>query len=241
MSSNLEIIRICENCGKEFTAKTTKTRYCSHKCNSAHYKAKRRAKKIEESVIQTKQQKDIPIEELKQKPFLSISETMTILGISRRTVYRMIQRKEIGYTKVGNRTIIRRSDIDKLFDNPEPLKEIKPRRVDEFYTIADIEKIYGVKYGKLTKILKTNRIPNSIFNNKLHISKPHFDNYFKNANKRILDITEWYTTKDIQDKYGLTLNQIYGRVHDFNIPKKRVGRTIKISKTHFDRIQKPIV
>ena len=241
MSSTLEIIRICENCGNEFTAKTTRTKYCSHKCNSAHYKAKKRAEKVEASDIETKQQINIPIEDLKQKPFLSISETMLILGISRRTVYRMIQRKEIGYAKVGSRTIIRRSDLDKLFDNPEPLKEIKPRQIDDFYTIEEIENIYGVKYGKLHKILKTNRIPNTMFNNKLHISKTYFDKYFKKANERILDITEWYTTEEIQDKFGLNQNQVYGRVHDYNIPKKRVGRMIKISKIHFDKIAKPIM
>jgi len=241
MSSKFKIIRICEYCGSEFLAHTTKTRYCSHKCNSAHYKAKKRSKKIENSEIQTEQQKNIPIEELKQKPFLSISETVKILGISRKTVYRMIQRKEIGYAKAGSRTIIRRSDLDKLFDNPQPLKEIKPRQVNDFYTIAEIEETYGVKYGKLHKVLKTNRIPNTIFNNKLHISKTHFDNYFKKANERILNITEWYTTEEIQDKFGLTKDQIYGRIHDYNIPKKRVGRKIKISKSHFDKILKPVM
>jgi endogenous inhibitor of DNA gyrase (YacG/DUF329 family) len=46
MSSNIQVQRICQHCGKEFTARTTKTLYCSHRCNSADYKAKVRAGKI---------------------------------------------------------------------------------------------------------------------------------------------------------------------------------------------------
>ena len=239
MSSNLKIERVCEYCGNKFTARTTKTKYCSHKCNSAHYKAKKRAEKIDISNKQTEQVRNLPIEELKLKPYLSITEAKTILGVSRRTIYRMIQRKEIGYAKAGSRTIIKRSDLDNLFENPKPLQKTKPKQIEEFYTISEIENIYGIKYGKLHKVLKTIKIPNIMHNGKLHISKPHFDNYYKNTNERILNITEWYTTTDVQKKYGLSRDQVYGRVHDYNIPKKRIGRIIKISKKHFDEIIKP--
>jgi excisionase family DNA binding protein len=57
-------------------------------------------------------------EELKGKPFLSIAETCRLIGISRRTVYRMMERGELMAGKAGKRTIIRRSDLDKLFDQP---------------------------------------------------------------------------------------------------------------------------
>jgi len=57
-----------------------------------------------------------PIEILKAKVFLSIADTCKLIGISRRTVYRMIQRGELTKGKAGNRTIIRRADLDKLFD-----------------------------------------------------------------------------------------------------------------------------
>lgn len=49
MSSNIKIDRICEHCGKTFTAQTTVTRYCYHRCNSQTYKARKRAGKREQS------------------------------------------------------------------------------------------------------------------------------------------------------------------------------------------------
>jgi len=53
MSSNIKVQRICNNCGNEFTAKTTTTLYCSRSCYSAAYKAKQRAVKIEQSDKET--------------------------------------------------------------------------------------------------------------------------------------------------------------------------------------------
>ena len=49
MSSNIEVQRICEYCDKEFTARTTKTRFCSHACNSRAYKANIKSIKVENS------------------------------------------------------------------------------------------------------------------------------------------------------------------------------------------------
>ncbi len=54
MSSNLEIQKKCEWCKTLFTAKTTTTRYCSHRCNSQSYKHSKREerkKKYEVSAI----------------------------------------------------------------------------------------------------------------------------------------------------------------------------------------------
>jgi excisionase family DNA binding protein len=56
-----------------------------------------------------------PLNELKEKGFLSINETSTLLGISRRTLYRMISRNELKTFKAGTRTIIKRTEIDNLF------------------------------------------------------------------------------------------------------------------------------
>ena len=42
MSSNIRINRICKHCGEVFVAKTFKTQFCSHSCNSKEYKKKRK-------------------------------------------------------------------------------------------------------------------------------------------------------------------------------------------------------
>ncbi|MFZ4106785.1 helix-turn-helix domain-containing protein [Flavobacterium sp.] len=59
----------------------------------------------------------MPYEILNSKPYLSISESCKLLGISRSTIYRLIQQKKIETYKIGNRTIIRNIDINNLFIN----------------------------------------------------------------------------------------------------------------------------
>ena len=125
MSSNIQVQRICQHCGNEFTARTTVTQYCSDPCSKRAYKARIRAGKVEQSNKETQLRKNQPIEELKTKAFLSIADTCKLVGISRRTVYRMIERGELIAGKAGKRTIIRRSDLEQLlFEIP---RTVPPR------------------------------------------------------------------------------------------------------------------
>jgi excisionase family DNA binding protein len=117
MSSNIIVVRICEYCKNEFEARTTTTRYCSHKCNSRSYKQNVKDLKIKISNRETVTKSVIPYEILNSKPYLSISETCKLIGISRSTLYRIIQRQKICSHKIGNRTIIRNIDINSLFIN----------------------------------------------------------------------------------------------------------------------------
>ncbi|WNH10499.1 helix-turn-helix domain-containing protein [Thalassobellus suaedae] len=116
MSSNIEVQRICEHCKQEFTARTTRTKYCSHKCNSRAYKANIKNQKIEASNKETLKTISLPIEELKQKEFLTIAETCQLLSVSRWTIWRKIKNNEIQASKIGSRTIIKRIEIDKLLN-----------------------------------------------------------------------------------------------------------------------------
>ncbi len=117
MSSNLYLKRICEYCGNEFIARTTVTRFCSDNCAKKAYKARQREKRIQQSQEQTIASLRGPIERIQAKEYLSINDVCIIIGISRRTVYRLLQSGQLKATKIGARTIIKRSEIDKLFEN----------------------------------------------------------------------------------------------------------------------------
>lgn len=64
MSSNIQVRRICQHCEKEFIARTTVTKFCSHKCSRSAYKVRKRAEKIEQSESQTLKAKQKSIEQL---------------------------------------------------------------------------------------------------------------------------------------------------------------------------------
>jgi excisionase family DNA binding protein len=117
MSSNIQVQRICQHCGNEFTARTTVTQYCGEKCAKRAYKARKRGDKIEVSNKQTEQIRIQPIEVLKAKEFLTIKEVASLLNCSIRSAYYYVNNGTIKATNLSKRqTRVKRSDIDKLFN-----------------------------------------------------------------------------------------------------------------------------
>jgi len=108
MSSNIELIKECEYCKATFTAKTTVTRYCSHKCNQRHYKQIRLEDKIK-SVVREVIPKEAQM--LLQKDFLSIPNAARFAGVSERTIFRMISRRLIKPVRQGRKVTIRVNDL----------------------------------------------------------------------------------------------------------------------------------
>jgi len=116
MSSTIRILRICQHCQSEFTARTTVTQYCNDTCAKRAYKARKRGDKIEKSDAETTKIKSFPIEQIKAKEFLSVRDICVLLGASRPTVYRLINSGKLTAFKISTKkTIIKRTDIDKLF------------------------------------------------------------------------------------------------------------------------------
>ncbi len=112
MSSNIRIEKTCMYCGEIFIAKTTVTKYCSDNCAKRAYKKRKRQEKL-----QTVDTSPSPVSSngIQTKDFLSIQEACKLLGTSRWTIYRMIDRKQLNAAKLGRRTIIKRTDIENLF------------------------------------------------------------------------------------------------------------------------------
>jgi len=243
MSSNLEIKKKCECCKKVFVAKTTTTRYCSHKCNSKAYKANK--SKTKSSVLQKehsiKSQALKSVEELQKQDFFSVAETAMLLGLSRQTIYNFIADNKLKASHVTNRVcIIRRSDIDSMCDDfndakyrAKPNKEQKP--ITEFYTVAEIKEKYDIKESWLYKIVRENNIPKTLMKGKSYFSKGHIDKYFeKKGGNAAKNITEWYSVENLREQYNLSSAAIYSFVSENNIPRKKEGRNVFYSKKHFD-------
>ena len=115
MSSNIEITRVCQFCESEFTARTTVTKYCSHRCASRAYKARQRGENVEKSIAETKEIIAAPIVELQAKDYLSVSDASALLGVSRWTLSRAINEGRLKAVRFGKRIVIKRTEIDRLF------------------------------------------------------------------------------------------------------------------------------
>jgi|SRR5690625_2413057 len=116
MSSNIRVERICEYCNESFIAKTTRTRYCSHRCNQRHYKVRQREKKIAKSNKETKAIIRQPLEQVKNKDFLTVKDTATLLNCSRQTIYTLINSGQLKAVNLKEKkTTIARATINELF------------------------------------------------------------------------------------------------------------------------------
>jgi excisionase family DNA binding protein len=161
MSSNIEIIRICEFCNNEFTAKTTVTKLCSAKCRKANYKKKQRIEKIEKSNIETKQIKNRSIISIKEKEFLSVREVALLLGCSIRTAYRLIDTGTLkGFNIAERMTRVKRSEINKLLDQQLPINQYKKEfDLTECYTIKEVLEQFTISETALQNLIKRENIP----------------------------------------------------------------------------------
>ena len=54
-TTNIKILKQCLNCGNMFEAQKITTKYCSHKCNSQHYKLRKRLEIKKEIEVDTKE------------------------------------------------------------------------------------------------------------------------------------------------------------------------------------------
>ena len=232
----MKIKRICAWCGKEFIAQKTTTACCSKQCANALYKKRKRDEAIKtnnQSIEKKIEEKPITI--IKDKPFLTITETAIYLGVTRPTIYGYIKRCELKVIRLGFKYFLKKEDIDKLFNTPiefhTPTKEKAP--ITDFYTTAEVKEKYHVNESWIFAIAKKHNIPRTFNRGKTYWSKKHIDAYFaKKAPDP--DITEWYSTQEMQEKFSMTLSAIYTFAHKNAIPKKKEGIIVYYSKKHVD-------
>lgn len=114
MSSNIQLQKTCQYCGKKFIAQKTTTKCCSLQCGQRAYKQRKRDEKVQ-TAIQQDEQVVVMKPDIVSKEFLSIAETCDLIGASRWTIYRMIDNGNLKAAKFGKRTIIQRAEINNLF------------------------------------------------------------------------------------------------------------------------------
>lgn len=236
-TSSIRITKICQWCGVEFEAQKVSTKYCSHRCANLAYKQAVRDKRVKQAEAETLSIKlEKPIENVKDKEYLSFAQAGKLLGLSRQAVYNMVKAGNLKASKISSRlSFIRRVDIDAMLEN-RPYKTLHPKDsvpITDFYTTAEIKEKFGVKESWIYEIAKEHNIPRTFNRGRTYWSKKHIDSYFA---KKAPDasITEWYSVAELQEKFGMTLSAIYTFVYKNVIPKRKEGKMVYYSKKHFD-------
>lgn len=191
MTSNIQLQRICQFCGKEFTAKTTTTQYCCLKCANRAYKKRTRESKIEKSNNETREIKNAPFQTIQQisaKDFLTINETCLLLTVSRTTLWRLIKKENLPVGTIGRLKRIRRSDIDSLFkaqnidstDQTTPaliFLEPKSTELSECYSLAEVKKQYRISDKTLYDLIRRYNIERIQVGKFVYVPKTEIEKY----------------------------------------------------------------
>lgn len=161
MSSNIRITRICQFCDKEFTAKTTKTKFCSLSCASKNYKKDKKERRTEIIRQEKEALKSSYVGILEKLDFFTIEQAVIYTGLSRRTLYRLNERKELDIAKIGSRSIIHRSVIDQFFKTLSASNKTDSNSFpgsENCYTISEAQKRFNISPTALYKILQVQGI-----------------------------------------------------------------------------------
>jgi excisionase family DNA binding protein len=185
MSSIISITRVCNHCKNTFTARTTKTKYCSLKCSSKAYKVRQKKGKIEESNNETFLKINKVKEPVKDKDFLTVKEASLLLNMSTKTIYRLIERSDINSFNFSERkTTIRRKDIDFYFDvNLKMLEKSKLDILADYsfensYTMQQIQDKFKISSGALYNIIMKFKIPKRKHGKYTLVKKEHIEKIF---------------------------------------------------------------
>ena len=235
MSSRIDIQKRCKWCGAIFTAHKTTTEYCSHRCGNLAYKDKARKQRIES--LQHELGKSIKTPPNLNKEYLTPSEVAELLHIGRTSIYRYIRNGAIKVIRFDRKTLVRKADIENMttyIEQETKEKQIKEKTpITDFYTTAEVKEKFNVAESWIFAIAKKNNIPRTFNRGKTYWSKKHIDAYFAKKAPNP-DITEWYSTQEIQEKFGMTLAAVYCFVSKNAIPKKKEGIMVYYSKKHVD-------
>ena len=235
MSSRIDIQKRCKWCGAIFTAHKTTTEYCSHRCGNLAYKDKVRKQRIES--LQHELGKSIKTPPNLNKEYLTPSEVAELLHIGRTSIYRYIRNGAIKVIRFDRKTLVRKADIENMttyIEQETKEKQIKEKTpITDFYTTAEVKEKFNVAESWIFAIAKKNDIPRTFNRGKTYWSKKHIDAYFAKKAPNP-DITEWYSTQEIQEKFGMTLAAVYCFVSKNAIPKKKEGIMVYYSKKHVD-------
>src|SRR5450755_246473 len=123
MSTNIRVKRKCEYCRKEFTAKTIRTRYCSHQCNSRAYKKIKSEEKVKQAKRVYRIKPPIPLSnrnvswdytQVQSKQLLTINEACVLLSITQVTIRRWLKEGIITCGRIGKKHPIQREHLNNL-------------------------------------------------------------------------------------------------------------------------------
>jgi predicted DNA-binding transcriptional regulator AlpA len=166
--------------------------------------------------------------------FYTIEEIKKIYNLKESWIYKMVKEKKIPKVFHRGKNLYSKNRVDKIFADKKP-----DGSITEWYSVEELQAKFKMTTTAVYSFVYENKIPKKKEGRKVYYSKKHFD-VAKGIEKP--EEPQYYTSKEAMVKFGLTKDMLYHYVTYHNIPKLKEGRSIKISKKHFDNIfENPVI
>lgn len=162
--------------------------------------------------------------------FYTVAEIKEKYNIKETWLYKVAKENNIPKTLAKGKSLFSKIHIDKYF---EKKGYGNLEHINEWYSVEDIMKNYGMTTSAIYNFVSKKNIPRKKEGRNVLYSKHDFD-----AAKGAIT-TEYYSTAEAMEKYGLTRDALYHYIKYHNIPKIKEGRYIKISKAELDSLFNP--
>lgn len=234
----MEYKKRCQWCGEPYIAHKMTTLYCSKECWDKAYRAKLRQKKREEQRIEVESAFPV-VESLGHKDFMTPREAAKLLGIGKSSMYRYMEQGVIKVFRTPAKTIVRRSDIEALFENPPVYikrNNNKSKMEGGTYTMHDIVKKYKVSKRVAERRIDKFGIPKIMHGRNVSYKCADIDKYFNELTEDV-NSDFYYTVEEVMEKYNMTHQAVVAFARRHNIPRKTRSKIVYYSKAHIDSVK----
>lgn len=234
----MEYKKRCQWCGVPFIAHKLTTLYCCKACWDKAYEAKRRQNKREAQRLEVESARPV-VESIGTKEFLNPTEAARLLGVSRASIYRYMEQGVIKVLRTPARTIVRRSDIEALFDNPPAYikrNNNKLNMLGETYSMLDITKKYNISKRVAESRIRKFDILKIMRGRNIFYRREDIHKYFEDFTIE-LDTDFYYNAEEIMEKYNMTHQAIVAFARRHEIPRIYRNRVTYYSKAHIDSVK----
>lgn len=246
--------RKCEFCGKTFVPRSGMQRYCSEGCQA---EAKRIRKKRQQDLINGIE----PIMDLQCQEYLTFSKAAVLMGCTRQYIYKLVANGKLKASRLSSRmAFVRKSDIERMFEtnpykrvipcgkaNGKPSAKKNPKEqaptggkeeneVLDYYSGEEVMALYKVKRSWLYTSAKRNQIPMCRIAGKNYYSKRHVEDCL-GLTIDTSNISEWLTTNEIFEEFGMKPTAIRAYAYRHHIPTKKEYGITYYSKTHIAELR----
>ncbi len=243
--------RRCAFCGKEFTYNSGMQKYCSVSCAD---EAKKERKKRNEDFLKAAE----PVIGLRQQEYLTFSKAAILMGCSRQYIYKLVSQGKLKASRISSRmAIIRRADIERMLEGnpynkvvlgnrPKQIVLKQHRKKQETAPVSnepltylsgeEVMSIYKVKQMWLYTTAKRNQIPMCRIAGKNYYSKRHVEKCL-GLTVDTSTITEWLTTDEVFEEFGMKATAIRAYAYRHSIPTKKEYGITYYSKTHLAELR----